>query len=35
VLALFDRLVEAGRRGGDFAEVARIISSAPPGAGIR
>ena len=28
MLALFDRLVEAGRRDGDFAEAARIASSA-------
>ena len=30
MLALFDRLVEAGRRDGDFAEAARIVSSARP-----
>ena len=30
MLALFDRLAEAGRRDGDFAEAARIVSSARP-----
>jgi hypothetical protein len=30
MLALYDRLVEAGRRDGDFAEAARIVSSARP-----
>ena len=30
VLALFDRLVDAGRRDGDYAEAARIVSSARP-----
>jgi hypothetical protein len=30
MLALYDRLAEAGRRDGDFAEAARIVSSARP-----
>jgi uncharacterized protein len=30
MLALFDRLAEAGRRDGDFAEASRIVSSARP-----
>src|SRR5690242_14306342 len=35
ILALFDRLAEAGRRGGDFAEAARIVSSARPSRAFR
>jgi uncharacterized protein len=35
MLALFDRLAEAGRRGGDFAEAARIVSSARPSRAFR
>lgn len=35
MLALFDRLVEAGRRDGDFAEAARIVSSARPSRAFR
>ena len=35
MLALFDRLAGAGRRDGDFAEAARIVSSARPSRAFR